>query len=96
SLGFSLLTFAGTLGIVGFTMEKLPVRLSNIMAFDADVFGNWGCKPQYYTNVVKATLDGGIKVADNVKSYPLDSINEVLEMAHAHRLDKRAVLVPQT
>lgn len=94
SLGFSLLTFAGTLGIVGFTMDKLSVRLSNVMAFDADVFGNWGCRPAYYPVVVKQVLERRINVVDNIQEFPLDSINEVIAKALDHKLDRRAVLVP--
>ena len=51
---FSLLNYGGTLGVIGFAMDKLNIRLSNVMAFDADIFGNWGCRPQYYNDVVKA------------------------------------------
>ena len=47
-LGFNLITFTSTLSIVGFTMEKPEVRLSNLMAFDAKVIGTWGCKPELY------------------------------------------------
>ncbi|MFQ6608504.1 MAG: 6-hydroxycyclohex-1-ene-1-carbonyl-CoA dehydrogenase, partial [Fidelibacterota bacterium] len=36
-LAYALLGTAGTLSIVGFTMEKLEIRLSNLMAFDANV-----------------------------------------------------------
>jgi 6-hydroxycyclohex-1-ene-1-carbonyl-CoA dehydrogenase len=91
---FSLLTFAGTLGIIGFTMDKVPVRLSNIMAFDADVFGNWGCKPEYYPAVVEKVLQGRINVLDNIEERPLDSINEVLPLAFEHKLSKRVIFVP--
>jgi 6-hydroxycyclohex-1-ene-1-carbonyl-CoA dehydrogenase len=93
-VGFSLLTFAGTLGVVGFTMDKISVRLSNIMAFDADVFGNWGCKPEHYPAVVKKVLDGSINILDNIEERPLDSINEVLPLAFDHKLSKRVVFVP--
>jgi 6-hydroxycyclohex-1-ene-1-carbonyl-CoA dehydrogenase len=34
-LAFNLITFTSTLSIVGFTMDKVEVRLSNLMAFDA-------------------------------------------------------------
>jgi 6-hydroxycyclohex-1-ene-1-carbonyl-CoA dehydrogenase len=94
NVGFSLLTFAGTLGVVGFTMDKISVRLSNIMAFDADVFGNWGCKPEHYPAVVRKVLDGAINVVDNIEERPLDSINEVLPLAFDHKLSKRVVFVP--
>jgi len=94
AVGFSLLTFAGTLGIVGFTMDKASVRLSNIMAFDGDVFGNWGCKPEYYPAVVAKVLDGSVNILDNIEERPLDSINEVLPLAFDHKLSKRVVFVP--
>jgi len=91
---YSLLSYAGTLGVVGFTMEKIEIRLSNIMAFDAEVFGNWGCSPRHYPAVVEQVLDGRIEVRANVTQFPLTEINEVIADAQAHRLDARAVLVP--
>jgi 6-hydroxycyclohex-1-ene-1-carbonyl-CoA dehydrogenase len=92
---FSLLNFAGVLSIVGFTMEKLSLRLSNLMAFDAEVVGNWGCRPAYYSDVVKLVLNGRINVRDNIREYPLDSINEIISLAMQHKLDRRAIFVPQ-
>ena len=91
---YSLLSFAGTLGVVGFTMDKTELRLSNIMAFDADVFGNWGCRPAHYPAVVADVLAGRIEVRRNVRQFPLSGINAVIADAQAHRLDARAVLVP--
>ncbi len=93
-LAFSLLSFAGTVGIVGFTMDKVNVRLSNIMAFDADVFGNWGCRPAYYKPVVEDVLSKKINLLDNIELYPLSEMNAVLELAKAHKLTKRAILTP--
>jgi len=91
---YGLLSFAGTLGVVGFTMDKVELRLSNIMAFDATVFGNWGCSPRHYPAVVEQVLDGRIEVRANVSQFPLAEINEVIDKANAHQLDARAVLVP--
>ena len=85
STAFSLLSFAGSVSIVGFTMEALSVRLSNIMAFDADLIGNWGCRPAYYPNVVELVLSEKIRIKENVQTFPLDSINEVLSDALAHK-----------
>lgn len=95
SLAYSLLTFASVLGIVGFTLEKLTVRLGNVMAFDADIFGNWGCRPGHYAEVVDQVLSGKIDVLSNITEYPLDSINDVISRARAHELEKRPVLVPR-
>jgi 6-hydroxycyclohex-1-ene-1-carbonyl-CoA dehydrogenase len=91
---FSLLSYAGTVGIVGFTMDKVTVRLSNIMAFDADVFGNWGCRPIYYSNVINDVLNKKINVLDNIQQYPLSEMNEVVKEALDHQLTKRAILKP--
>ncbi len=93
-VAFSLLSFAGTVGIVGFTMDKVTVRLSNIMAFDADVFGNWGCRPEYYQPVVENVLNKKINLLDNIEMYPLSEMNNVLELSKAHKLTKRAILTP--
>jgi 6-hydroxycyclohex-1-ene-1-carbonyl-CoA dehydrogenase len=94
STAFSLLSYAGTLGIIGFTMDKVNVRLSNIMAFDADVFGNWGCRPAYYADVIKDVLNKKINVLDNVQQFPLSEMNAVVNDAFDHRLTKRAILSP--
>lgn len=93
-VAFSLLSFAGTLGIIGFTMGKLELRLSNVMAFDADLFGNWGCRPAYYPPVVEGVLDGSINLQDNIVEYPLSQLNEVVALANDHKLTRRAIMVP--
>lgn len=36
-------TYGVTLSVVGFTMGKIGIRLSNLMAFHARALGNWGC-----------------------------------------------------
>lgn len=91
---FALLSFAGRIVVVGFTMDKITVRLSNVMAFDAEVIGNWACKPDLYPNVVREVLAGHIRIKDNIEEHRLDSINEIFTMAMEHKLDRRAVLIP--
>ena len=91
---FSLLSFAGAVGIGGFTMEKVTIRLSNVMAFDADIFGNWGCMPEYYPAAVEKVLTGKINLLDNIDERPLDTINEVLPLAFEHKLAKRVIFKP--
>ena len=75
-------------------MEKVTVRLSNMMAFDADMFGNWGCKPEYYPAVVDAVLKKEINILDTVEYRPLDSINDVVALAMQHKLEKRVIFIP--
>ena len=81
-LAYALLSHAGTLGIVGFTRDKVEVRLSNLMAFDADAFGSWGCSPRHYPPVLDLIAEGRIQIKPFVTFEPLDSINEVLSGAH--------------
>jgi len=92
--GFSLLGFGATMAVVGFTLDKVEVRLSNLMAFDAELFGIWGCDPVLYPEVLDWLAEGKIQVKPYVERHPLDEINEVFEAAHHGKLEKRAVLVP--
>ena len=55
---YGLLVHGATLCVVGFTMDKVEVRLSNLMAFDARAIGNWGCPPEYYPAALDLVLDG--------------------------------------
>jgi len=93
-LAFSLITFTSTLSIVGFTMDKLNVRLSNLMAFDAKLIGTWGCKPELYPEVVELIASGKLEIKDFVQTFPLSQINEVFKNTLEHKYDKRSVLVP--
>ncbi len=91
---FSLLNHGATLAVVGFTMDKVEVRLSNLMAFHARAIGNWGCPPELYPQALEMVLDGRVKVASFVEKHPLSKINQVFEAVHAGALKRRAVLVP--
>ena len=93
-LGFALLNFAGTLSIVGFTLDKLEVRLSNLMAFDAKIIGTWGCKPELYPEVVDMIASGKLNISPYVETFPMSKINEVFAGTLAHKYTKRSVLVP--
>lgn len=91
---FGLLTFGATLCVVGFTMDRIELRLSNLMAFDARALGNWGCPPELYPGALDLVLDGKIELAAFVEQRPLADINAVFAEAHAHKLTRRAILVP--
>lgn len=93
-LAFNLLTFTSTLSIVGFTMDKPQVRLSNLMAFDAKLIGTWGCKPELYPEVVQLIDSGKLAIKDFVEIFPMSKINEVFKNTLAHKYKKRSVLVP--
>jgi len=93
-LAFALLGIAGTLSVVGFTLDKLELRLSNLMAFDANLIGTWGCKPELYPEVIDMVAQGRVKIAPFTEVAPMSRINDVFQQALAHKLSKRAVLVP--
>jgi len=93
-LAFSLLSYAGVLGIVGFTRDTVEVRLSNLMAFDADAFGSWGCSPRHYRTVLDLIAEERIRIKPFVTFEPMERINEVLEKAHHGGYRTRPVLVP--
>lgn len=91
---FGLINHGATLAVVGFTMDKVELRLSNLMAFHARALGNWGCPPELYPKALELVLSGRVKVAPFVEKHPLREINRVFEAAHAGALVRRAVLVP--
>ena len=95
-LAWSLLSPGATLAVVGFTPKKVEVRLSNLMAFDADAFGSWGCPPELYPEAVELVTSGRIDLRPFVRRMPMERIEEAFEMADAGEVPGRIVLVPQT
>src|SRR5271167_588522 len=93
---FSLLDPGAHLAIVGYTAQKVEVRLSNLMAFDATARGNWGCPPAQYPNALAMVLERKIHMQPFVEMHPLEEAQQVLEAVHHHQLRRRAVLVPES
>ncbi|MBF8270117.1 MAG: 6-hydroxycyclohex-1-ene-1-carbonyl-CoA dehydrogenase [Gammaproteobacteria bacterium] len=91
---FELLTYGAHLAVVGFTLEKPSLRLSNLMAFNARAQGNWGCLPEHYPAALELVLSGQVHMQPFVRLHPLDDINAVFAAAREHQLTERAVLVP--
>ena len=91
---FGLLTFGASLSVVGFTMDTVDIRLSNLMAFHASARGNWGCQPKYYKPVLDLVLADKVKIGPFVKTFPLSEINDVFEMVHSRRIKERPILIP--
>lgn len=93
-LAYNLLTFTSTMSIVGFTMEKPDIRLSNLMAFDAKIIGTWGCKPELYPEVVDLMTTDKLKIDPFIELFPMSMINEVFKNTLEHKYKKRSILVP--
>ena len=95
-LAWSLLVPAATLGIIGFTMDKPQVRLSNLMALDAAAFGSWGCSPRLYRAALDLVLSGRVTLHPFIERRPMDEGPAIFEqMAGSHDgSGRRIVLVP--
>jgi 6-hydroxycyclohex-1-ene-1-carbonyl-CoA dehydrogenase len=92
---FGLLGQGGYLSVVGFTPEKLELRLSNLMAYDATVQGNWGCLPEHYPAVVDLVLSGKVALEPFLERRPMAEIESVFADLHARRISRRVVLLPE-
>lgn len=93
---FGLLGHGGYLSVVGFTPEKVEVRLSNLMAYDATAEGNWGCLPEHYPDIVDLVLSGKVALEPFIEFRPLSSINETFADIHAGRVSRRVILTPES
>jgi 6-hydroxycyclohex-1-ene-1-carbonyl-CoA dehydrogenase len=91
---FGLINHGATLCIVGYTTDKVEVRLSNLMAYHARTIGNWGCAPELYADALDLVLSGRVKVNSFVEKHHLSEINQIFQAAHVGSLKRRAVLVP--
>ena len=91
---FTLLTFGAHLSVVGYTLDKVSVRLSNLMAFDATAQGNWGCLPAHYPNALALVLSGKVKLGPFIEQRPMSRINETFSDLHEGRMRRRPVLLP--
>jgi 6-hydroxycyclohex-1-ene-1-carbonyl-CoA dehydrogenase len=91
---FGLLDHGGHLAVVGYTPEKVELRLSNLMALDATAVGNWGCPPEHYPEALSLVLEGKVDLDPFVEERPLDMAPGVLAAAAGHELSRRVILVP--
>jgi len=92
---FGLLDFGAYLGVVGYTPDKVELRLSNLMAFDATARGNWGCAPEYYPEILRMVLDGSVALAPFVEQHALAQLPDIFEAARNHETKRRPVMVAE-
>ncbi|MFQ5601123.1 MAG: 6-hydroxycyclohex-1-ene-1-carbonyl-CoA dehydrogenase [Candidatus Krumholzibacteriia bacterium] len=92
---FALLDPGGYLGVVGYTLEKIELRLSNLMALDATAQGNWGCPPERYPEALALVLEGKVALRPFVEHHDLDEAPAVLEAVARHAIKTRPVLMPK-
>jgi len=92
---FALLAKGAYLSVVGYTPRKVELHLSNVMAFDATVQGNWACLPELYPEVVDLALSGKLSLAPFVEHRPMASINDTFAEIHGKGASRRVILVPE-
>lgn len=91
---FSLLMPASTLMVIGFTLARTELRLSNLMALDATVQGTWGCKPELYPEALRLVTTHAITLAPFIERFALADAPTVLERVAEHQIKQRAILEP--
>jgi len=91
---YGLLTHAATLMVIGFTLAKTELRLSNAMAFDATIQGTWGCKPELYPPALALVTAGKVTLHPFIERFPLSRGPDVLARVADHGLTRRAILTP--
>ncbi|MGZ8869136.1 MAG: 6-hydroxycyclohex-1-ene-1-carbonyl-CoA dehydrogenase [Thermoanaerobaculia bacterium] len=91
---FNLLDFGSYLAVVGFTPDKVEIRLSNLMALDATARGNWGCAPANYKKALSLVLEGKVKLQPFVDVRPFDELPDLFAAASRHELRRRVIVTP--
>ncbi|MBI4346291.1 MAG: 6-hydroxycyclohex-1-ene-1-carbonyl-CoA dehydrogenase [Elusimicrobia bacterium] len=89
----ALLSFTGTLVVVGFNLAKVEYSISRLMAFDAQIIGTWGCLPERYPAVLGLVTSGHVQVDPFVELRPMSSIVETFAEAHKAGSPKRRVVL---
>jgi 6-hydroxycyclohex-1-ene-1-carbonyl-CoA dehydrogenase len=88
------LTYAATLMVIGFTLARTELRLSNVMAFDATIQGTWGCLPELYPDALELVTRGRITLKPFIERHPMSHGGEILQQVADHALMRRAILEP--
>jgi 6-hydroxycyclohex-1-ene-1-carbonyl-CoA dehydrogenase len=91
---FNLLDFGSQLAVVGYTADKIEIRLSNLMALDAIARGNWGCAPANYPAALALVLEGKVQLAPFVDIRPFGELPELFAAASRHELRRRVIVTP--
>lgn len=92
---YGLLERGATMMQVGYTPNKIEVRLSNLMAFDATIHGTWGCPPEVYPGVLRLIEEGKVKLDPFIAYGPMSRVNDYLADMAAHKLERRMVMDPR-
>jgi 6-hydroxycyclohex-1-ene-1-carbonyl-CoA dehydrogenase len=92
---YGLLERGATMMQVGYTPNRIEVRLSNLMAFDATLHGTWGCPPEVYPGVLRLIEQGKVALDPFIAYGPMSKVNDYLADMAAHKLERRMVMDPR-
>jgi 6-hydroxycyclohex-1-ene-1-carbonyl-CoA dehydrogenase len=92
---YGLLERGATMLQVGYTPNKIDLRLSNLMAFDATLHGTWGCPPEVYPGVLRLIEQGKVRLDPFIAYGPMSKVNDYLADMAAHKLERRMVMDPR-
>jgi 6-hydroxycyclohex-1-ene-1-carbonyl-CoA dehydrogenase len=81
-IAFSLLSFTGTMVVLGYGLQKVEYAIGRLMAFDAEIIGTWGCLPEYYPIVLDMVLKKKIDIEPFVETRPMSTLVETFEEVH--------------
>jgi 6-hydroxycyclohex-1-ene-1-carbonyl-CoA dehydrogenase len=93
-MAYDLLGPGSTLSVIGFTPDKVELRLSKLMALDARAQGTWGCSPEHLPAVLDLALSGKVEISKFIERRPLREINETFRAVRDGKTSKCIVLVP--
>jgi len=93
---WNLLDFGAYLAVVGYTSDKLELRLSNLMAYDATARGNWGCAPSNYPKALSLVLERKVVLEPYVETHMLSELPELFDAAKRHAIRRRAIVRPES
>jgi 6-hydroxycyclohex-1-ene-1-carbonyl-CoA dehydrogenase len=93
-MAFDLLGPGSVLSVVGFTSEKVKLRLSKLMALEARAQGTWGCPPEHLPALLDLVLSGKVEISTFIERRPLQTINESFQAIRNGETSRNIVLVP--
>ena len=64
------------------------------MAHDAKAFGNWGCQPELYPDLLENVLAGAVDLSATTELRKLSDIGEIFESIHHGSGGERVILIP--
>ena len=70
------------------------MKLSNLMAFDATAYGNWGCDPALYPEALELVTSGAVRVRGLIRKERMADAPQVIDAVHHGKIAERVVLVP--